>query len=130
MADLIQMNINGKRNLNVEVSLLEQEIILQKKQITSMLNEKEKCEHDVENINQAYYTSLEELKLQELQIQELQNKIIDDQAKLKHKQTLYEAVRSDRNLFSKQLADSQDIITALRRKFRTVNHTIEKLKKK
>jgi uncharacterized sporulation protein YeaH/YhbH (DUF444 family) len=45
---------------------------------------------------------LEELKLQELQIQELQKKISEDQAKLKYKQNLYEAVRSDRNLYSKQ----------------------------
>ena len=128
MVDLILMNNNGTRNLGVELTLLEAEIGVQKKQITLMLTEKEKFEHDVENINQAYYTSLEELKLQELQIQELQNKIIEDQAKLKHKQTLYEAVRSDRNLFSKQLMDSQDAISELKRRFRTVNHTIEQLK--
>ena len=128
MADLIQMNINGRRNLGVELALLEQDIVLQKKQITAMVAEKEKFAHDVENVNQQYYTSLEELKLQELQISELQKRIIDDQAKLKHKQTLYEAVRSDRNLFSKQLLDSQENITELRRKFRTMNHTIEQLK--
>eukprot|EP00605_Chrysophyceae_sp_TOSAG23-4_P002386 GSChrysophyteH1.ASY1.ANO1.2642.1 assembled CDS len=128
MADLILMNQNGKRNLSVEVTLLEAEIAQQRRQIKLMLTEKEKFEHDVENINQAYYTSLEELKLQDLQIQELQNKIADDQAKLKHKQTLYEAVRSDRNLFSKQLTDSQEGIAELRRKFRSVNHTIEQLK--
>lgn len=128
MADLIQANFNGKHNLTVECSLLEAEIGLQKRQITNMLQEKEKFEHDVEHINQQYYTSLEELKLQELQIQELQSKISEDQAKLKHKQTLYEAVRSDRNLFSKQLTDSQDAIGELRRKFRMMNHSIEQLK--
>ena len=128
MADLILMNENGKRNLSVECSLLENENKQQKRQITNMLAEKEKFEHDVEHINQQYYTSLEELKLQELQIQELQNKITEDQNKLKHKQTLYEAVRSDRNLFSKQLSDSQESIAELRRKFRSMNHTIEQLK--
>ena len=122
------MNQNGKRNLTVECTLLESEIAIQKKQITAMLAGKEKFEHDVENINQQYYTSLEELKLQELQIQELQGKIVEDQAKLKHKQTLYEAVRSDRNLFSKQLSDSQEAISEQRRKFRMMNHNIEQLK--
>jgi hypothetical protein len=47
------------------------------------------------------------LKLQELQAQELSKKITADKGKLKQKQTLYESVRSDRNLYSKQLVDSQ-----------------------
>jgi chromosome segregation ATPase len=128
MADLIQMNINGRRNLTVEEKVLVDEIGHQKSKISEMIAEKEKFEHDKENVSQHYYTALEELKLQELQLQELQAKISDDQARLKSKQTLYEAVRSDRNLFSKQLAESQDGITALKRKFRFMNHTIEQLK--
>lgn len=128
MIDLIQMNINGKRNLLVEEKALLDEVGYQKKKITELIAEKEKFEHDKENVSQQYYTALEELKLQDLQIQELQTKISDDQARLKSKQTLYEAVRSDRNLFSKQLSESQEGILALKRKFRFMNHTIEQLK--
>jgi chromosome segregation ATPase len=61
-------------------------------------------------------------------VQELQKKMTEDQAKLKHKQNLYEAVRSDRNLYSKQLVDSQEEINTLRRKFRGMNHLIDQLK--
>ena len=128
MYDLIQMNINGKRNLLVEESVLINEVAFQKKKILETIAEKEKFEHDVESVSQQYYTALEELKLQELQITELNNKINEDQSRLKSKQTLYEAVRSDRNLFSKQLSESQDGIMALKRKFRFMNHTIEQLK--
>jgi chromosome segregation ATPase len=63
-----------------------------------------------------------------MQIQELQNKIRDDLAKLKHKQNLYEGVRSDRNLYSKQLVESQDEILSLKRTFRNMNHQIDQLK--
>ena len=128
MMDLIQMNINGKRNLIVEEKVLLDEVGFQKKKILETIAEKEKFEHDVEAVSQQYYTALEELKLQELQITELNNKINEDQSRLKSKQTLYEAVRSDRNLFSKQLSESQDGILALKRKFRFMNHTIEQLK--
>lgn len=128
MVDLIQMNINGKRNLLVEEKALMDEVGHQKKKITDLIAEKEKFEHDKENVSQQYYTALEELKLQDLQIQELQTKISDDQSRLKSKQTLYEAVRSDRNLFSKQLSESQEGILSLKRKFRFMNHTIEQLK--
>jgi chromosome segregation ATPase len=128
MMDLIQINVNGKKNLHMERKMLEEEVQHQKTQIRALLNEKERHEHDAEILNQQYYTALEELKLQELQVQELQKKMTEDQAKLKHKQNLYEAVRSDRNLYSKQLVDSQEEINSLRRKFRGMNHLIDQLK--
>lgn len=128
MVDLIQLNKNGKINLSVEIKILEEEVEHHKAQIRSMLQEKDRFEHDAEIANQQYYTALEELKLQELQIQELNKKISSDLTKLKQKQSLYESVRSDRNLYSKQLIDSQDEINALKRKFRSMNHHIDQMK--
>jgi len=69
MADLIQLNKNGKINLTLEIKLLTDEVQSQKNQIRQLLVEKEKFEHDAEVANQQYYTALEELKLQELQAQ-------------------------------------------------------------
>ena len=128
MADLIQLNKNGKINLSLEIKILEEEVSHSKNQIRLLLTEKEKFEHDAEVANQQYYTALEELKLQELQVQELNKKIIADQIKLKQKQSLYESVRADRNLYSKQLVDAQEEIGALKMKFRTMNHQIEQMK--
>lgn len=128
MIDLIQMNENGVRNLAIERKLLEEDVELTKNAIRLLVSEKEKYEHDTEVISQQYYTALEELKLQELQILELQKKIVEDQAKLRHKQTLYDAVRADRNLYSRQLSESQEEIQTLRRNFRGMNHQIEQLK--
>ena len=128
MADLVQLNQNGKRNLLNEMKLIDEEIELRKDNIRLVLIEKERYEHETEVTNQQYYTGLEELKLQELQIKELTKKMVEDQGKLKNKQTLYEAVRSDRNLFSRQLTESQDEIAALKIKFRSVNHRIDQLK--
>ncbi|CAE7533607.1 CFAP58, partial [Symbiodinium microadriaticum] len=125
---LVIVNQNSLRNLTLEKKLLMEEVAVQYRQIQLLLQEKEKHEHDTEITNQEYYTALEELKLQELQVRELQKKISDDQAKLKHKQNLYEAVRADRNLYSKQLIDSQDEISALKRKFRLTNHQIDQIK--
>jgi chromosome segregation ATPase len=128
LMDLIQLNKNGKLNLSIELKALQDESHYQKNQITSILAEKEKLEHDGEVANQTYYTTLEELKLQELQISELNNKIAADNTKLKMKQNLFESVRADRNLYSKQLVDSQDEIARLRREFRTMNHSIDQMK--
>lgn len=125
--DLIIVNKNAKRNLVVEKKIIEDEVKMQVEQIQALLTEKEKLEHDAEFTNQQFYTALEELKLQELQVKELQKKVVEDQSKLKHKQNLYETVRSDRNLYSKQLVESQEEITALKRTFRSMNHHIDQL---
>jgi chromosome segregation ATPase len=126
--ELIFVNQNTFRNLLLEKKLLTEDIATQYRQIQLLLQEKEKHEHDTEITNQEYYTALEELKLQELQIKELQKKITDDQNKLKHKQNLYEAVRADRNLYSKQLIESQEEINNLKKKFRLINHIIDQIK--
>ena len=47
---------------------------------------------------------------------------------MKQQQSLYEAVRSDRNLYSKNLIESQDEIAEMKRKFKIMNHQIEQLK--
>ena len=127
-ADLIQMNQQGKKNLLLEKKMLEEEVKMEQDQIQVLIHEKEKYEHEGEIANQRYYTALEELKLQELQIKELQKKIIDDQARLKHKQNLYDAVRSDRNLYSKQLVVTQEEIGRLKRKFKSMTVHIDQLK--
>lgn len=59
---------------------------------------------------------------------ELQKKIQEGEAKLKQQQNLYEAVRSDRNLYSKNLIEAKDEILEIKRKFKIMNHQIEQLK--
>jgi len=71
---------------------------------------------------------LEEVKLREMTILDLQKKISESDARLKQQQHLYEAVRSDRNQYSKNLIESQDEIAEMKRKFKIMNHQIEQLK--
>merc|ERR1711934_1119827 len=51
---------------------------------------------------------VEEVKLKQNLISELKKENIEFEAKLKQQQNLYEAVRSDRNLYSKNLIEAQD----------------------
>lgn len=70
----------------------------------------------------------EQVKLREMTILDLQKKIAESDARLKQQQHLYEAVRSDRNQYSKNLIESQDEIAEMKRKFKIMNHQIEQLK--
>jgi lipid II:glycine glycyltransferase (peptidoglycan interpeptide bridge formation enzyme) len=55
---------------------------------------------------------------------DLQKKIMETEGKLKQQQNLYEAVRSDRNLYSKNLIEAQDEIQEMKRKFKIMNHQV------
>ena len=59
---------------------------------------------------------------------QLQKKIAEGEARLKQQQNLYEAVRSDRNLYAKNLIESQDEIAEMKRKFKVMTRQIEQLK--
>jgi HAMP domain-containing protein len=72
--------------------------------------------------------ALEEVKLREMAIIDLQKKIGEAENKFKQQQNLYEAVRVDRNMYSKKLIESQDEIQEMKRKFKIMNHQIEQLK--
>jgi chromosome segregation ATPase len=75
-----------------------------------------------------YVRSTEDLKLKDIQIAELKKRLTDWENKLKQQQQLYEAVRADRNHYSKGLLESQDEIAELRKKFKIMGHQIEQLK--
>lgn len=50
---------------------------------------------------------MEDIKLKEMQIYEYKKKIAEAETKLKHKQSVYEDVRTERDLFSKNLIEAK-----------------------
>lgn len=53
------------------------------------------------------WQALEEVKLREVALVELQKRLGDGEGRLKQQQALYEAVRADRNMYSKSLIEAQ-----------------------
>lgn len=51
--------------------------------------------------------NMDDVKSREMQIFDYKKKIAEAETKLKQQQNLYEAVRSDRNLYSKNLIETQ-----------------------
>merc|ERR1719440_1133235 len=78
--------------------------------------------------NAKYYHALEQLKQKDEQLGEAKKQISDVQAKLDQQRNLYEAVMTDRNLYSKNLIESNEEIAEMRRKFKIMYHQIEQLK--
>jgi chromosome segregation ATPase len=68
----------------------------------------------------------EECKLKESQLQEAEKKEAELRGRLKQQQSMYEAVRADRNTYSKNLIEAQDEIAEMKRKFKIMNHQVRR----
>merc|ERR1712072_533543 len=100
----------------------------QRKMIFQLEKEREKYGAEASEAMSKYMQAQEEVKLRDLTIVNLRKKIHEAETRLKQQQNLYEAVRSDRNLYSKNLIEAQDEIQEMRRKFKIMNHQISQLK--
>ena len=116
------------KQLEKEISNFKWESMKQRKSIYTLEKDREKLGAQASDAGAKYMLALEEVKLREMTMVDLQKKISEGDARLKQQQSLYEAVRSDRNLYSKNLIESQDEIAEMKRKFKIMNHQIEQLK--
>jgi len=126
--DMVKVHENTRKNLEQEIAAYKTDAHKQRKVIFLLEKEGEKYGAEAGEASGKYAQALEEVKVRELSIIQLQKRISDGETKLKQQQSLYEAVRSDRNLYSKNLIESQDEITEMKRKFKIMNHQIEQLK--
>ena len=78
--------------------------------------------------NSKYYQCLEQVKLKNNLITKLQKKNLEAEAKLKLQFNLYEQVRSDRNLYSKNLLEAYSQIAELKTNFKRMTGHIGQLK--
>ena len=95
------------KDLEGDISGFKSEAMKQRKMLYTLEKEREKFGAEASDANAKFAAALEEVKLREMNILDLQKKIAEGDAKLKQQQALYEAVRSDRNLYSKNLIESQ-----------------------
>lgn len=96
--------------------------------IQQLERERDRYEGDCKSANERFYKILEQVKIEDLQIAQLQKKIIEGETKLKQQQNLYETVRADRNLYSKNLLEAHEKIIEMKKKFKLLNQQIEGLK--
>lgn len=120
--------INEVKKLNEDKKVLTANMDGILKQSGKLEKEREKFSHEASKANANLMQMVEEVKLKKNLISELKKENIEFEGKLKQQQNLYEAVRSDRNLYSKNLIEAQDEVAELKRKFKIASHQISQLK--
>ncbi|OMJ69999.1 hypothetical protein SteCoe_32128 [Stentor coeruleus] len=119
---------NNKKKLENEIKKYSKDIKKLKDKVWQLQKEQERYGIEKSQAYAKYSQCLEEVKLCNSVIAELQKKNIEAEAKLKQQMNLYEAVRSDRNLYSKNLIESHDEIDELDKKKKIMVHQINQLK--
>jgi DNA repair exonuclease SbcCD ATPase subunit len=127
-ANLVKLHEQTKQNLEQEIIGFKEEAAKQRKLILALEKERDRYVNEAAQIQQGKLAAEEEAIIKENQIFDYKKKIAEAEYKLKQQQALYEQVRSDRNLYSKNLIESQDEITEMRRKLKIMSHQIEQYK--
>ncbi|CAH1783677.1 unnamed protein product [Owenia fusiformis] len=126
--NLVKLHEQSKQTLEQEIQNYKDEAQKQRKIIYQLEKERDRYINEASDLTQKVLQHMEDVKVREMQIFDYKKKIAEAETKLKQQQNLYEAVRSDRNLYSKNLIESQDEITEMKRKLKIMNHQIDQLK--
>jgi chromosome segregation ATPase len=125
---VLKLSEQNKRNLEQEISGYKEEAQKMRKLIYSLEKDRDNRLNEINVIGQQLIEKNTEIKIKENDIFDAKKKIIDFEKKSKEQQALYENVRADRNVYSKNLLEAQDEIMELKRKLKIMNHQVDQLK--
>ncbi|KAG8471207.1 hypothetical protein KFE25_009628 [Diacronema lutheri] len=126
--DLVKITDSEKKNLEHEMAAYRADAHRARRQIQALERERAKYAAEALAASAKHREAVEGVARKEGDVLELQRRIAEGDAKLKQQQNLYEAVRADRNLYSKNLIESQEEIADMKRRFRTMSSQIDQLK--
>ncbi|KAL8436076.1 hypothetical protein Efla_002066 [Eimeria flavescens] len=126
--DLAKRQFTHCEHLEKEVDGFRRECQQLQQKVETLEAERDRYGQTLNKSNQKYLQAVKQLKNEELKVAELQRSIGEQHCKLSAQKTLYEAVRSDRNLFSRNLIASLDEMTELKHKFKLMFQQVGQLK--
>lgn len=104
---LVKSHDQSIKHLEQEITNYKEEAGKQRKLIFQLERERDRYITEASELTQRVLTLMEEIKIKEMQIFDYKKKIAEQETKYKQQQNLYEAVRNDRNLYSKNLIERQ-----------------------
>lgn len=122
---LVKLHESSKKSLEQEIQIYRDEATKQRKIIYQLEKERDRYINEASELTKRVMQHVEELKMQEMKLFDRKKTIAEKETKLKQQQNLYEACRSDRNLYSKNLVEAQDEISEMKRKLKIMTHQIE-----
>eukprot|EP00929_Paragymnodinium_shiwhaense_P006828 TRINITY_DN110793_c0_g1_i1.p1 TRINITY_DN110793_c0_g1~~TRINITY_DN110793_c0_g1_i1.p1 ORF type:complete len:868 (+),score=396.96 TRINITY_DN110793_c0_g1_i1:155-2758(+) len=126
--ELVRQHEGQANTLGKDLQRWKLELQLKLHRIHELDRQREKYATELQAAKARYEDACEELKNRDLHSAQLKKSIADVKAKLGQQKNLYETVRTDKNLYSKNLVESLEEISEMRKKFKTMYLQIEQLK--
>ena len=125
LRDLAIVSRNSRKALGSEAELAKAGVRRLAGQVRRLSAERAGFEQDAAVHRGQLRENVEELKLQEAQIAELHGEIIEGQARVKRQQSMYEAVRGERDAEGKRLLEAQSEIASMEQEFKVLSYEID-----
>ena len=113
-----------KEQTQQDLKPLTNRLEVQNQKIAELIKNKEKIIKQINRNSERLEKLNEELKFKENIIMEFKKKHQEIENKLKEQQKNYENVRSEKNIYSKNLIETQDEISEVKKRLRIVNNQI------
>merc|ERR1719356_1819473 len=126
--ELVTRHKNQAENLGKDLQRWKSDLQVKQHRTHELDRQREKYAAELSTAKARCEDAAEELKARDSQMALLKKAIADVKVKLGQQKNLYETVRSDKNLYSKNYIESLDEISEMRKKFKVMNHQIEQLK--
>ncbi|KAM8899578.1 cilia- and flagella-associated protein 58 isoform 1-T1 [Spinachia spinachia] len=126
--NLVKLLEQDKKTLEREISGYRQEAQKQRKIIQQVENERDRYINETSNLLQKVQQKVSDVEVRETEIYDWRKKVTEAGSKLKHQENLLESAVSERNLYSKNLIQAQEEIAEMKRKLKTMNNQVTRLR--
>ncbi|NWI16614.1 CFA58 protein, partial [Crypturellus soui] len=126
--NLVKLHEKSKKNLEEEIQNYKNEAQKQRKIIYQLEKERDCYINEAGELKQKVLQHLKDIEVREMQICDYEKKIEESEIKLKQQQNRCEAVRTERNIYSKNLIEAKDEIAEMKKKLKTMTHQMDQLK--
>ncbi|XP_068457402.1 cilia- and flagella-associated protein 58 [Clinocottus analis] len=126
--NLVKLLEQDKKTLEHEISGYRQEAQKQRKIIQQLEKERDRYINETSNLMQKVQQKMSDVEVRETEIFDWRKKVTEAECKLKQQENLLESVVSERNLYSKNLIEAQEEIAEMRRKMKTMNNQVTRLR--
>lgn len=125
---LVKLLEQDKKTLEHEINGYRQEAQKQRKIIQQLEKERDRYINETSSLMQKVQVKINDVEVREMEIFDWKKKVTDAECKLKQQENLLESVVSERNLYSKNLLESQEEITEMKRKMKIMNNQVTRLR--
>ncbi|XP_034034786.1 cilia- and flagella-associated protein 58 [Thalassophryne amazonica] len=126
--NLVKLLEQDKKTLEQEISGYRQESQKQRKIIQQLEKERDRYINETNTLMQKVQQNMSDVEVKEMEIFDCRKKVTEAECKLKQQENLLESVVSERNLYSKNLIETQEEIAEMKRKIKTLNNTVNRLR--